>query len=605
MAVEPDYGPVGELFKSTLVFRVPPYQRSYSWEQTEIEDFLRDLKVCYKKRKYETETIHFFGQIVCLREPLQGTDDLFSYHLVDGQQRIATFVLLAAALIKIYNTIYADIKNDLTLNNEKGVLEGRIKDLSREYLFFKKEIQGSRQPVDVLELSNVDKLFFKNFLRDDQAIPEMPSHICIKKAYELIYEKVNGLTNSTSLEDRIGNLKMIEHILKSDFRMLTMVADDRKIGYKLFQVLNNRGKNLTEADLLRAESLRLLEGHQAAQRTVETEWDDILKSPPQVTELFLRAIYGSHKGEKAGAGSLFTDFLNHFIPENEYETISAEQAAEIQGKIESIGKDIITLRKIINGDWPYEHQSPVEYWDRNRLYMLIHVLKHTECLPFLLSARTLNHREFNKIVQTLERFVFRYVIICNQYIGDLITLYHEEAKVIRDTGRGYTVANLIAKLRPLELSAGEPMFLRMLDELKYHPTGKSNKPLKYFLLSIEYYYRWYQGNAAGTPECHDKACVFDFEDSTLEHVYARNAPPTMIIDELEPLKNTLGNVIILGNQDNRLVDTSDFATKKEIIALSSLITNREMVAVQTDWTKEVVEARAEDLKRMAAKIFRL
>ncbi|MBN9383368.1 MAG: DUF262 domain-containing protein [Chitinophagaceae bacterium] len=577
MEVKPDYGPVGKFFEFQPVYRVPPYQRAYAWEKIEIEDFVKDLHACYDKRKFSEPVVHFFGQIVCIKGELPGTDQLKYYELVDGQQRIATFVLLVAALINVYKEIIAtELEGNMNLNNERGILQGRIQQLTKRYFAFQLEIDESFQDINVLVLCNRDRTFFQSFLKDINTVTERESHKLIKEAYALINNKVKSLIGVGSLKDRIGNLKDIEKILEQDFCILNMVTDDRKAAFKLFQVLNNRGKNLTEGDLLRAECLRMLEPHQNEQEITEKAWDHILLDKPTDTEEFLRAIYSSYTGQKAGTNSLFNDFLLKFLPESEHEQIDNVAASRIKDEVIKIEEDVILLRKISSGQWPYESRLPVEHWDRNKLPLLVHALGHKECLPLLLSARELAQPLFSDIVNLLERFAFRYLIIGNQYVGDLIDLYNEEARAIRDNPGAYTIDRLKLKLQPLMDRVDEAMFRRQLDDFKYTRQGKSNKPLKYFLLSAAYYYPWYIAGANGYPTYTEKQIVYDFTDSTIEHVYPYNGVGAIVHATLEPLKNTLGNLTILGNLDNRTGANDDFATKRPIYEKSSLMINRDV-----------------------------
>lgn len=620
MEVTPKYDPVGKFFEYQPIYRVPAYQRSYSWEQLEIEDFTRDLEVCYNKRKFGNEPmVHFFGQIVCIEVVLQGTEQLKYFELVDGQQRIATFILLITALITIYEEIISPENiGDIVPQNEKGIIEERILDLRKRYIVFQKEVQLNLQQIQVLNLSNRDQIFFTAFIdsminnpkkkaEDRVTVPgSRESHALIKSAYSLINEKIINLTNTNNLRDRIGNLKTIEQILETDFCILNMVTNDRKAAFKLFQVLNNRGKNLTEGDLLRAECLRMLEPHSVSQRFTEEAWDNILIDVPPDTVEYLKAIYGSYTGQKAGANSLFNEFITQFFPQYEFEHINEDAANQIKEQVKKIEEDVSILRKLSAGQWPFEPRQPIEYWDRHKLYLLVHALNHKECLPFLLSAQLLSQTIYRDLTQMLERFVFRYSIIGNQYIGDLINIYHEEAKIIRDNTGGYTIASLQAKLQPLIERVDDDMFKRQLDDFKFSRLGKSVKPLKYFLLSIEYYHRWFRDGAVGSPTCIDKERVYDFTDSTIEHIYPYNGigNPSIINHALDPLKNTIGNLTILGNADNRTGDNDDFITKKPIFQDSSLMINRD-IAVNASWDEGIIQARTEELKDMACIIFRL
>lgn len=608
MEVTPKYDPIGKFFEYQPVYRVPAYQRTYSWEQMEIEDFIKDLGTCYNKRKFEDPSVHFFGQIVCIAAELPGADGHKLFELVDGQQRIATFILLVNALINIYKEVIdQEIAGNIALNNEKGILEERIRNLTQRYLVFQKEIEQSIQNIRVLELSNRDRIFFQSLLENTNMEATRASHELIKNAYITIYAKVNGLTSTGNLTDRIGNLRMIEQILETDFCILNMVTNDRKAAFKLFQVLNNRGKNLTEGDLLRAECLRMLEPHHNEQEIVEEAWDNILLDIPADTVEYLRSIYGSYTGQKAGTNSLFNEFITRFLPEYEHIHINEATASRIKNQVKAIEEDIAVLRKISSGQWPYIRRQPIEHWDCNKLYLLIHALGHKECLPLLLSAHLLPQTLFRDITQMLERFVFRYIIIGNQYIGDLITIYHEEAKIIRDDPSVYSVATLKAKLQALIERVNDEMFRRQLDDFQYTRQGKSSKPLKYFLLSLEYYYRWYSDGANGVPICIDKERVYDFTDSTIEHIYPHNGigTPPIVDPSLDPVKNTIGNLTILGNADNRTGDNDDFITKKPIFENSSLMINREDVATKAVWDQTVIQTRTEELKDMACAIFQL
>jgi hypothetical protein len=605
MKVTPKYSPVGSFFQLKPAFKVPLYQRSYSWEQSEIEDFLKDLAICYDKRKYADPMVHFFGQIVCIEANWQGTYDLKYLELVDGQQRIATFTLLVLAIINIYKEIINEMLDDGDSVNHKSILNSRIGELTERFIQFPQEVGDGIEKVHVLELSKRDKSFFKVFFLDTTITANAESHKRIKDAYNRIHLKIKELTTSGVRKDYIGNLKMVEQILDLDFCVLNMITGDRKAAYKLFQVLNNRGKNLTEGDLLRSESLRILEPYGAEQEIVEHAWDSILVDAPVTTELFLRAIYGSHTGIKASTNSLFDEFLTAFIPQFGNEAIDAADATAIQLKIQGIESDFETLRQIRHGLWPYAQTPPVEHWDRHRLFLLIHALGHLDCLPFLLSAKLCSHVEFSKMIQVIERFVFRYLLICNQYAGDLITLYHVEAKKLRNDPAAYTSETLKAALQPLMAKADDTTFRRHLEELVFHRSGISNKPLKYFLLSLEYFYRWNADGAIGTPTCNDKERSYDFNDSTIEHVYPQNARDTVYDATMEALKNTLGNLTILGHHDNRSADNDGFLAKKGVFISSSLKMNSEEIAGKAAWTKEVIEQRTEEMKIVACKIFKL
>ncbi len=610
MKVDPQYAPVGKFFEFKPFYRVPTYQRSYSWETLEVEDFVRDLANCYTKRKFTGAISHFFGQIVTIQENLGGTVGQAKFELVDGQQRIATFTILVVSLIKIYKEILEELDGDISKANEIGILRRRIGELTQRYITFEQEIGQALLPVHVLELSKRDLLYFNNFVGDVNCAATSESHIRIKNAYDIIKAKVDSITKigNPALIDRLGNLKFIEDILDSDFYIMNMVVSEianKKEAFTLFQVLNNRGKNLTEGDLLRAETLKILDDYPDNQSIVESFWENILSDEPLITERFLKYIYCSYCGKEPGTNTLFIDFLNKFIPENSLEVIDTPNAEAVRRNIEIVKNEMTTLRKLDRGEWPFHERQPIQRWDRNRLVQLIVSLNHDECLPLLLSVYSVfNHLGFSDLIQILERFVFRYVIICKQYLGNLLKIYYEEAELIRLQKTTYNTQNLLNRLRALQDQADDEMFARRLDDLRYSRDG-GNGPIKYFLITLEYYYRWYEEGANNTPICRDKERVYDFIDSTIEHIYPYSAKPEDIQEEIEPLKNSIGNLTILGQDDNKAGANDPFLIKQgnNIFSNSSLRMNVQMIANQAEWSRAVVESRTSELIAMALKIF--
>lgn len=608
MKVEPQYEPVGKFFEYKPMYRVPTYQRAYAWGKMEIDDFLRDLENCYKKRRLTNPISHFFGQIVTIKTLVEGTEKQEQFDLVDGQQRLATFILLIAALVQLYKEIITEIESDITKNNEKGILSERVNDLTARYIEFRQEVAQVIQTVEVLCLSRRDENYFTSFIKSPNENPEENSHKLIHQAFSLIKKKIYTLTNSSNLGDKLTNLRTVELVLEKDFVVMNMVVTEvasKKEAFTLFQVLNNRGRNLTEGDLLRAETLRLLDGNPTEQNEVEEFWNEILKDEPYHTEKFLRCIFGSYSGKEPGTNSLFIEFLDQFVSQHSLEHIRTSNARDIHDQMKLLKKDMLLMRRLHKGEWPFEIRQPIQRWDRNRLFLLMGPLNHQMCLPLLLSATLLDHRRFNRIVQMLERFIFRYLIIGKQYAGDLIKIYHEEAKIIRNDPARYDLNGLRQKLVALELKVDDQKFVNGLPQLEYTRDGSSNSALKYFLLSLEYYLRWYTEGAEGTAICHDRERVYDFRDSTIEHIYPYSAKEGEIDPELEPLKNTMGNLTILGHDDNRAGENDSFEDKKAIYRESSLQMNRDNIAPKLNWTKAVVDQRNEEMKEMACVIFKI
>jgi uncharacterized protein with ParB-like and HNH nuclease domain len=91
--IDPRYDTLQVLF-ADRVFRIPPYQRFYSWQAKQREDLFSDL---IKLANRSEDQHHFMATIVCYKTsditPI-GTAQYRLYDVVDGQQRLTTLILL-------------------------------------------------------------------------------------------------------------------------------------------------------------------------------------------------------------------------------------------------------------------------------------------------------------------------------------------------------------------------------------------------------------------------------------------------------------------------------------------------------------------------------
>lgn len=586
------------------MFFIPKYQRAYAWNSESVSDFVKDLKTCFEKRKSNLPINHFFGGILSVKHSVPGTINQHEYEIIDGQQRIATFTLLVTCLINFYQDLATEAQNSGNTNN-LSIIVGRNEKLSERYIEFNQEVQRVITPVEVLRLSKADHPFYKDLIRDMNPSPSRDSHNRMFYAYRTLFNSIREIINSsTNLEDKMDNLEIIQNILENDFTVLHMVTTSRDDAFRLFQVINDRGTNLTDGDLLRAKTLELLEGFHQDQDSVERLWDDILSDAPSDTENYLNWIYESYKGSRATQNALFDMFLDEFFPQHQLFNLTLHDAQQVRSTVRNTYEDILRCRKLVEGQWLYPIQQPITSWDRSRLSILLIELGHTLSIPLFLAASKLDHRLFSEIVQIVERVFFRYKLICNQHVTPLKSIYHQEALAIRQEPGSYQISSLRQKLQNLiNLKASDQTFKNALGTLEYQESGGSNKPLKYFLMTIEYYYQWYKAGAAGTPVCVDKSRIYDFAGTSIEHIYPRNAAGSVLDANLEPFKNTLGNLTIMDPAQNNIGGNDSFAVKQPIYQTSSVLLTQE-IGMNTAWTQQEIADHKNLLIDAAVKIFR-
>lgn len=586
------------------MFFIPKYQRAYAWDPESISDFIKDLKNCFDKRRSDSPINHFFGGVLSVKHYVSGAVNQHEYEIIDGQQRIATFILLVSSIIKNYEDLLSSAQDLGDLGNI-SIIKRRIELLKPRFIVFEQEIQRKITSVEVLKLSKADHPFYKKLIQDINPAPKRDSHERILQANRALDKAVKEIiSNDNSIEFKIDALEIIQNILDNDFTILHMVTEKRDDAFRLFQVINDRGTNLTDGDLLRAKTLELLEGFNEQQDTVERLWDDILADSPSDTTNYLNWIYESYQGGRAKQNALFDMFIDKFFPQHKSVDLKLSEAQQVRDRVQNIHKNILNARKLTQGQWLHQRQQPITSWDINRLNILLVELGHTLSIPLFLAAFELDHRLFSEIVQIVEKVFFRYKLICNEHVTPLKSIYHQEAVAIRQNSTAYNIASLQNKLQTLiDSKAPDRVFKSKLETIEYAESGRSNKPLKYFLMTVEYYYQWYKNGASGTPTCLDKSRVYDFAGTSIEHVYPRNADTANKDSDIESLKNTLGNLTIMDPAQNTIGGNDNFIQKRELYQNSSVILTKE-IGEKTTWTKNEIENQQNLLIDAAVKIFR-
>lgn len=597
MDIKPSYVAVGKLFKEKAIYEVPKYQRAYAWEEESIEDFLKDTKKAYNARKVDNPIKHFFGGILCVQNEIEGTMGDHKRGLIDGQQRITTTTLLAASLIKIYGELLDSLDG-----RPKEIVKERIKKLQERFIQFSQEIHMTETVVDVLTLSKADNSFYREMIDNLSPQTERESHKRLKNAHVKIYNEINKLIKDDDIQVMANNVQILEYVIDNDFTILYMKTTTKKDAYRLFQVINDRGIGLTEGDLLRAKTLELLERYPSQQDAVERIWDEILKEDPKTTLDYLTWIYESYTGKRPKPSALYDKFVEHFfsvIPS------SKENAMEIFEQAKKLKEDIAICRKLTSEEWVFEHRQPINEWDRDKLTLLLGALNHTLAYPLLIAAKKLDHVEFAKIVHILEKVFFRYKIICNGHATPLKKIYQDEAIEIRRSPSRYNINSLRTKLNKLlDAKADDMTFSFNLKALEYDPDNSTNnRKIRYFLLNIEYYYKCYSNGLEKSEDCIDKSRVYPFSDTSIEHIYPRNANGDKVEEALEPLKNKLGNLCLMDPAQNTIAGDKTFEEKKETYKKTTVNMLRE-IGEKESWTEEDISQSADNMVTMALKIFR-
>ncbi len=107
-------------------YQIPTYQRPYQWTEENCGKLLDDLLSSYECYK---ESDYFCGSLVLIAIDTDFETNATTYDIVDGQQRLSTFILLAKVLV----TLYDKVLNDKVLNKtSRELLEKSLGDTDGE-----------------------------------------------------------------------------------------------------------------------------------------------------------------------------------------------------------------------------------------------------------------------------------------------------------------------------------------------------------------------------------------------------------------------------------------------------------------------------------------
>ena len=374
----------GDLIHQRKPFIIPPYQRAYEWKTEDIEKFINDIDTLASRRMEEDSYQHFFGGMVSVRDPIPGSYDGERYLVIDGQQRLATFSMVLALIVRELEKISRTREQLIKKPALAHATNIRARYLEDQFASIVSN-EGEQLTQHRVVLSKVDRPFFESLLRNLRpSAPSRDSHKLLTKAWNKLHKGLIIPRSNTEMSrgDRIENLLNLQKVITDGCYIIHIISDNRSEAYRLFMTLNDRGKSLSDGDLLKSHTLELLEGCVMNQREVEENWNEILREDEKKVEDFLRAYLPSRTGRRAGRLTLYADFCDAFFKQ--------EESQKTVDEVDKMKHESITFNKVDKGDWPYEDPT-TSMWYKNRLNRLSNskILKHTLCYPLLLGCKAL------------------------------------------------------------------------------------------------------------------------------------------------------------------------------------------------------------------------
>lgn len=252
--------PLAEIFNNSKNYIIPDYQRPYSWTADECTQLWEDLLSFYEDNKSNDYNTYFLGNIVYHT----ATDNKNNYHVIDGQQRLTSLLILLKILHEkavnfspLYKLIWKTEDNlegktcrkePLTLNLYSNVLGGT-------------------------DMKNFDIVMTDNEVSEDITSTHISNYFLLKnKITEWYQSNFNEYQN------------FVETII-SKVIILPILCEDQDHALTIFETINNRGKSLSDADIFKAQIYKIALKNNEQNLFIE-QWNQISEKTNSIVDIF-------------------------------------------------------------------------------------------------------------------------------------------------------------------------------------------------------------------------------------------------------------------------------------------------------------------------------
>ena len=229
IGIQPQYLTLNQLLTGRL-FRIPGYQRAYSWGPKQREDLFGDIA---KIADSNDDDIHFMATIVGLRREKREimTDVHQIIEVVDGQQRLTTLILLLKALAQALDG------SDATQHRTRNELDETL-------------VKPDKFSLLLLQTNHDSSHYFADYLRCGN---HPSSDVAISLADRALLEAIEECERY--VKDWLGegrNLLSLISLLKNRLTFVFHEIEDEAAVYTVFEVLNSRGLDVSWFDRLKS-----------------------------------------------------------------------------------------------------------------------------------------------------------------------------------------------------------------------------------------------------------------------------------------------------------------------------------------------------------------
>ncbi len=569
-------------------YQIPIYQRPYQWTKENCEKLLDDLLSSYECYK---ESDYFCGSLVLIAIDTDSETNATTYDIVDGQQRLSTFILLAKVLVTLYDKVLSKTSREL-LEKSLGDTDGE----KRKRLIFntiglnaKDDFQDALKFFDDLDAS-----------KGEDSKSNDPSKV--KNSY---------LKNAVCLKNYLikKEIEYINDFIKWLYHKIIFIkttCSNISMALRIFSVLNARGLPLHAIDVFKVELLKKL-AKEKDQEDFVFRWNALRQKCLDNKSKFPKR--KENKREKNAAEILFSWYLTYLNPV----TSGKNMEERLADQFERLNKTPLEYLKSVE-DFYNAYCEVLEMQDR-----------HAHLLSYLASdfwhiilCTSILHRYSDQEIEDLKELLVKF------YYQNWVAEQKEPKKqtncnIIKALKENKNIDDIISIVKQyLDVNKITQNFREKLEDdhlYEQHKRNSKNSWLRPILILVEYF-------MSDDP----KPKRIQTNDFHVEHILPQKPDLSsqwakdFSEKERERYTHSLANLTLLGGERNIEASNLDFKDKKKIYMGEEIRLNnkkkpfRVMTCYKmtidiahnyTEWMPKSLEKREKDLMSIIENVLTL
>ncbi|WP_322001187.1 DUF262 domain-containing HNH endonuclease family protein [Marinobacter alexandrii] len=542
-------------------YRIPRFQRPYSWEKDHIQDFWTDIII-------DNEDDYFIGSMVVYKQ------EKGYFGIVDGQQRMTT--------ITIFLSVLRDTMNELGLSDLAAGVHALVErnniDNVPEFILASESSYPFMQE------------YIQKFGEPDLEVKPLDEEKTLQSAFRQIEKLVAGVVESIKVDTSIKKEDKIERISKKlrsirdsllDLKVIFIELDDEDDAYLIFETLNTRGKDLNTSDLVKNHLTKLIKAGNYNVDATKEKWSRLRKTIEESEsdieiDPYIHTFWLS-KYEFITQKKLFKELKKR---------VNKDNAKEF---LDSLLHDSEIYRAIFETeyrDWKKEEASIVRSLEALSLFRV------KLQVPAVLSVLRnyfeggIKKAAAERTLEAIAKFHFVFTAVTSQRSsGGISQMYASTARRLHEAPDSQTKNEVLnefrQKLRDRIPSQSE--FNVNFEQIIFTKSNSKQKKVVQYILG-----ELHRMQKTGAP--------IDYSQMTIEHIYPESPRTGKTLES--SVIGQVGNLILVDQNLNNKLANKPFKEKKKILSDAGVYLGEALEQAE-DWGAEEIAKRTAEMAEVS------